>query len=91
MNMTIAQARRILRTETLDLKELRTIYLKRAQHCHPDVMTGDSVEWNQVIDAYDVLRTYIDAQPCKYCGDTGVEVVQKGFIRHEVTCKHCSK
>jgi len=92
MNMTIEKARSVLNTETTDLKELRKIYVTRAQSCHPDSKSNRSTlhEWNQVIDAYDVLKTYLEAQPCPYCGDTGVETVQRGFNSFSIPCKHCS-
>ena len=91
MNMSIEKARGILNTETTDLKELRKIYIEKAQRWHPDVIgNSDAKEWNKIIEAYYILKAYLEAQPCPYCGDTGVEIVQRGFNSFEVPCKHCS-
>lgn len=86
MNMSLEQARQILKTDTQDLIELRRVYIRMAKESHPDVAAKGGDYMASVNNAYQLLKTYIESLPCPICKGTGEIVQQVGFKSFKRPC-----
>jgi len=73
--------------QTAPPSEIREVYMRKAQQCHPD-LGGNVADFTVLVQAYTEAITWAKDMPCPECTN-GWQTLTKGFTQLEIMCNVC--